>query len=791
MKRKVKYFIIPIDSLIILLFTFYIFLFFLESKIKDKVINTVYDKTEAEISFSDFELNMFSNFPNITLTLKDVLLSNISCPEEDILIKAKSVELIFSINRFFKGEYEITGTKLHNAKFYPRQYSDGRTNWNILKKEKENETEMQNIGISYVEKEENSSVKFKFNKILLEDCLLVYRNDKADIVVKLDNWNSLLSESYSNNNTLFKLKSSVRELTLSIKGIPCLSKIKGSADAIIKSNPERSRFSIEDNNILLNDLKATLKGFLNIENKDNIDYSLNIETPEDTNFKDILSLLPFFYTREFENLKTTGTVSAGGFMNGTLGEKQYSAFNYNLKIDNASLHYLTLPQAISDIDICMDISRAGGTYNNIKVVIDKFNVKSGENSLSARINTVIPENNPYIEALFKGDIDLSSIKHVYPLDKDTELTGKLKANLNIVSYLSGFEKEQTKKIYNGFVSAEDIIYKSTNTPGIIITDMGLTVGPEYTVNSSGNIVIGNNRLSVTGHFDNITPYLLSNKPLNGHINIKSDYINFGEFSGKSKQSFNNNTVNNTSLSLNHKSFRIPAGINILVDADINRALIGNLDFFDIKAEMSSDSRSLNINRATAGVLDGIIKISGQYMPSPVSPDFIKLNLNLEKASISKTIEAMNKHQEMSSLSSNISGEYSIDMNINTKSKKNGIALLPDKVISGICKIYDLTINDADNLTRLLSIPKYNTHDPFVVNNITIPFKINKERLETELFLISAENYGSMSLEGSIGLDKTINCKGNLSLPYLFVKNIPFSIDGSLPKPDITFGVKNF
>ena len=118
-------------------------------------------------------------------------------------------------------------------------------------------------------------------------------------------------------------------------------------------------FVFKSNKILLNAVELGFGGRISLPG-DNIDFDLKANTSKVT-FKQFLSLVPAFYTKDFSSMKTAGNLKVDFFMKGLMTDLDWPAFGFKLLVENAMFQYPSLPKSVSDIQIACNITNPGGT----------------------------------------------------------------------------------------------------------------------------------------------------------------------------------------------------------------------------------------------------------------------------------------------------------------------------------------------------------------------------------------------------------------------------------------------
>lgn len=773
---------------------------FFKDKIKDTVINKANDRLNAELFIKDFGISMFSNFPNITLSLEDMSVTGIGGFVGDTLVKAKSANITFSLWEMLKGNYAVSRINMDKAEIYAKVLADGRVNWDIMKADS-----IPAESASDTNDTASKGFKLQLQKISLDHCKLIYEDQSSNIKVSLSDWSGEVSGDFTEQNTTLKTKSTIGEVSFTMDGIPYLSKIKGLADATVDVDMDKIKLTFVESNIQLNDVKASLDGTFAFVGVDGKDFDLKLKAP-DTQFKDILSILPALYTNDFKDLKTAGTASLEGYVKGLMQGDQYPAFDFKILIKDAMFKYPSLPKSVDNINVAMGISSKGGDLDNLVVDVSKFDFSMGGNPFSASLNIQTPMSDANLKAKIKGVIDLSMIKEVYPLEKGTDMNGKLSANLNIGARMSAIEKEQYQNIEaSGSLSINNMLYKSTDSQPVLINNAGLEFSPRYVNLSSMDIKIGNNDLSANGRLENFIAYMLKNKTLKGQLHLRSNYFNLNDFmkpedqnssSGKATAaSKESGKTSNTETSASSADFQVPVNIDFALDADMKHIVYGKTNITNLKGAITVKDGIVKMQNVSANALGGLAKVSGIYntADNPSNPK-VDLSLNITKASFAETFKSVESVQKFAPIFENILGNFSMDINLNTTMGNNISQMLGNLSADGLIQSNEVKVQNVEVLNELALALKSNSLKSITARDLNIPFSVKDGKINTKPFNIKIGEGGKLNLEGITGLDQTINYKGSVTLPQnmsnSFTNTVPFTISGTFGKPKIAVDTKS-
>lgn len=753
--------------------------FLFKDKIKTAVLNAANEKLNATVDIKDFGLNLFANFPNATLSLNDASVVGVGNFQKDTLLSAKSASVTIDLMSLFGSEYNISKINLDKASIYTKVLEDGRANWDIMKVD----------STASASTESESAFKLNLKKITVNDCSFVYQNDSTKMKVTLNKWNGDLHGDFSASETTLNTNSTIGEVTFVMDGIPYLNKIQGVADATINANLDKMQFSFKESNLQLNDLKASIDGTFAMVGKDyeDMEFDLKLNAP-DTQFKDILSLVPAMYTADFKDVKTSGTAKLEAYIKGLMHGDSYPAFDVKIMVNDAMFQYPSLPKAVNNINVAMAINSKGGSLDNMIIDVSKFSFNLGGNPFSGSLNVSTPMSDPNLKAQANGTIDLGMIKDVYPLEKGTALNGKMTANLNVAARMSAIEKEQYENVSAaGSLKLSNMTYKSQDMQDVVINDAGLEFSPRYVNLSSLNLKIGKNDLSATGRLENFIAYALKDQTLKGQLNIKSNYLNANDFIS-SETAGTEETASSTT-----EDIIIPKNIDFVLNAALNQIVYGKINITNMVGNMTVKNGVLTLNNVGANALGGSCKVSGTYDTSSPKTPKVNFDLALSKVSFAETFKSVESVQKFAPIFEKLGGTYSMNFKFHTSLGETIMQTLASLTGSGALQTNDVKIEGVEALTALSSSLKTDALKSFSTKDLNLPFTINNGKLNTKPFNVNFGNGGVMKLEGATGLDQSIDYKGTVTLPKSlanhYVSSVPITIGGTFTNPKIGIDTK--
>lgn len=750
--------------------------FMFKGTIKKAVIATAQKELNAKLDVQDFGLNLFSNFPKATLSLNDMSLSGVGDFEGDTLVKAKSASVAIDLFSLFGDNYQVNKIIIDDASIHAKLLADGRANWEIMKDT-----------TTTSESDSSNPFNVKLEKISLNNCNVTYEDQVSDMKAVIENWTGSLSGDFSASETTIKTKSTIEKFSFYMGSIPYLSNVKATADATIKAEMDKMKFSFVESNLQLNEVKAVIDGFIAMVGEEDMDFDLKLRTP-DTQFKDILSLMPAMYTEDFKDVKTSGSASLDAWIKGLWQGESLPAFNLKLLVKDAMFQYPSLPKSVNNINVDMLVENPGGAFDNTVIDISKFGFNMGGNPFNASINIKTPESDANLKASLNGILDLAMIKDVYPLEKGTELNGKLTAAMNIATRMSSIEKEQYQNVSaSGNLKLTNMKYKASDMPEVLINNAGLEFSPQFVNLSSLDVKIGKNDLNANGKLENFIPYILKDHTLKGKLNITSNYFNLNDFMGDDAASAD--TASSTG------NIEIPKNIDFTLIGNFKHVIYEKINITNMNGSITVKDGTVSLHDVAANALGGSCKINGSYSTAenPKNPK-VNFAMNLSKVSFAETFKSVDIAQKIAPIFDKVIGNYSMNLNFNANMSDNIMQMLGSLTGNGTLQTNDVKVEGVEALSKLSSALKSNALNSFSAKDLNIPFSINDGKVTTKPFSFNIGDGGKMNLSGTTGLDQTINYTGTVTLPKSMtnnlVSNVGITIGGTFTNPKVSIDTKS-
>jgi hypothetical protein len=198
--------------------------------------------------------------------------------------------------------------------------------------------------------------------------------------------------------------------------ITYLNKHALEADLSLNMNYVKGEYKFLDNEISINKFKFGFAGSLAMTEKD-MAIDITYKAME-TEFKNLLSLIPAVFLKDFDKIKTEGKVAFDGYVKGTKNDISIPGYGLNLKINDAMLKYPDLPTPVTNIAADISVDNKDGDTKNMIIDIRKFHMDMGKNPVDAKV--LVNGLDPYkIDANILAKVNLADITSMFPVEGTT------------------------------------------------------------------------------------------------------------------------------------------------------------------------------------------------------------------------------------------------------------------------------------------------------------------------------------------------------------------------------------
>lgn len=754
MKKVLKIAGITLSVLLILIL---VLPFAFQGKIEKLVKQEGNKMLNAQFDFSALDISLIRNFPSASITLEDFWLKGAGEFQNDTLIQAG--ELTAAVNLFSlfgNSGYDISKIIIEDTKVKAIVLENGHPNWDVMKPSADT-TDTEETPT------ESAPIRIKLQKLSIKDLSVSYDDRQGGMYAAINHLNATCSGDFGSERTTVDLSMETPSLTYRTGGIPFLNKARLEADMNVDADFANNKYTLKDNTISLNAIQVNIDGWAAMQ-KNGIGMDMKLNTNE-VGFKELLSLIPAIYAKDFQDLKTDGKASLTAFAKGILGQDQVPQFEVALDVKDGMFRYPSLPAGVENINIAANVKNAGGNIDATEITVSPFDFVLAGNPFSLKASVKTPVSDPDLQATAKGTLDLGKVKEVYPLE-DMTLNGTIQADMNLAGKLSYIEKEQYDQMKAaGSIRLNNMKLNLQDMPAIDIQRSTFSFSPRYLQLSETTINIGQNDLTVDSRFENYLGYALKGSTLKGNLNISSNHIHVNDFISsdtttvQAPETHDSTTVSSSEAGV----IRIPENIDFTMQANLKEVLFDKMKLETVNGVLTVKNGTVDMRNLSFNTMGGSITANGAYSaPKGVQPH-LNAGFDMKGIGFAQAYEELGLVQQLAPIFSGLKGNFSGNLKINTPLDEKMSPVMQQVQGSGSLSTKDLSLSDVKFINQVADIVKKPSMKDIQVKDLNLDFEIADGRVTTQPFDLKLGDY-TMNLSGSTGLDQTIDYTGKITLP---------------------------
>ena len=716
----------------------------------------------AKIDFTDMNLSLISSFPDFNLSIEGLFISGKDNFVDDTLVKIKTVSLAIDIFSIISDDnYVVKKIKLYDPVFNIKILENNFANYNI--------TMPSDDVVVESTQGESSPFNLQIKKFQIIDGKITYYDSSINAIMTISGLNHTLSGNLSTDNVILKTNTKIANFNLKYEDIQYASNMAISYKANIVADIKNEIYTLGRNELIINNLFIGFDGSVSSVNED-LNLVLTFESIG-SNFKDILSLVPAVYAKDYEDIIAEGTFSIDGSVKGIYNENNLPAFNINIGIDNGMFQYPGLPKSVNNINIASKISNKGGDADNTIIDISKFYLTLGDNPISATTRISTPISDPNVKARITGNFDLSETKDFYPLSNDENIVGELIVDINMDGKLSSLENEKYDEfLAMGSIVAKDISYNTNSlAKPVLIKKTQINFSPEYLDLVNFHARCGESDFSATGKINNYLSYFLNKGILTGTLITNSNYLNIDELISKEEiESENDEKSENYEASRQEESteestIEIPKNINFVMQSSFKKLIYDNLEMANVNGSLVIANSILNIKNLSMDAVGGTMVVNGSFSTIDIDNPEVDFNFNMKNMSIPDSYNQFALFRNYLPITKKTTGLFSANFSINSILNKKLDPVYESMNGSGKLSTKQISISGLNTLSQIATLLKVEKLNTLAIDDFIAQFKMEGGKLIIEP---TKFKYGKTvaELTGWTKLDSSIEYDMNIDIP---------------------------
>jgi hypothetical protein len=735
---------------------------------KDDIIALVKEEANknvnANIDFGNFSLSLFTNFPDFTFSIENVVVTGLNKFKDVELARIGELSFTLDVMSVFKGEtLQIKEVYVANTDANVQVLADGSANYDIAMPS--DSTLVEEAVAEEPTDEVASEFKIALSSYVLENINLIYSDATMPMALNITGLNHQGSGDFTLDLFDLKTNTTIDKMTFDYDGVQYVSEAAINMDADLIMDMPNFKFTFKENRIAINQLLLGFNGWFAMPS-DDIDLDITFFAQE-TKLRGLMSMVPAVFTEGFEELKISGDFALEGFVKGTMNDLLMPGFGVDMKINQGRIMYPDLPKSIDNINVKAKVVSLGGeSLDNTIIDVPLAHLEIAENPIDMKLNITNPMTDPLIKFGLKAEIILAELKEAMPFEDGEELNGYVKSDVNIKGRMSAIETENYEAfVANGAIEIRDMVYKETDMPLTSIKHAEFLFSPKELKLTDLQCNYGRTDIAANGIISNYLACALRDETLIGTFNLTSNKIDLNEFMEEESTTVatTETTGDSTSTEEPLAVIEIPANIDFTLNANLKQLLYDNVEIANTKGQIIVRNQEAKLNDLSMETLGGKVLMSGTYNTQKVSEPKIDFVFGIEGLDINKTVNTFNTVEKMAPIAKSCAGRFNANFTMAGVLDDHMEPVMNSLFGSGGVNTKAVAIEGFKPLSKLADVLKNPSLANPTLKNINVTFKFVNGKVYVDPFDVNFEDINA-TVAGSTGFDETIDYTMNLVIP---------------------------
>jgi len=720
----------------------------------------------ATLDFTDVHLSLLNNFPNLSVSIDDLSLVGGGGFAIDTLAAIRQIQASVNLKSLIFGEQiQINSFKLSQPRILVLTARDGRFNWDIFPAEAADSLAQQEAA--------PTAMNLAIRRYEIQDGHILYADEMGGIFMEIAGLNHQGRGDFRRTLFILNTQTDVEKLTVQMGGVPYIDKAELAIKADLEVDAEHYKFTLKKNEFRLNNLYLALDGWAAQVTPDSLELDIAFRSPN-SDFKDILSMIPYIYRRDYESLEASGALSLEGWIKGVSTPMQIPAFEVNLAISNGMFKYADLPTPVKDVQMNLQITNPGKTLDETVVNLRKLHLAILNDIFEAQFQIKTPLSDPFMDGYFKGGLNLAEVQNLLPTEEKLDLKGLVNCDFRIKGNKSAFEKGRTDRASaSGTISCSNIEYAAPDLPGKLRIDRAiLKISAQKAALEGLDLKFGQSDIRAEGALENIIGFVIADQVLTGNLNLNSTFCDLNPWLA----------MDTTSQTLT--PIELPDKVEFAMKANFGTVNYDKMVLTGVAGDLLLKNKVLTLKNLSANTLEGSISTSGSYSYLPPQYAHIDFDMNISSMSIPEMYKTFVTIQKAAPLANNLKGELSGQIKLNSDL---GDSLMPvwDSLSSqGSLHIPQAKIENLEALNKIADALKIAELRNPTLYDFKPSYHISDGRFYLHPVSFKLGEY-QVSASGSNGFDKSLDYKLSIQVPAAAAKKQANQAISQLIKQDIS------
>jgi uncharacterized protein involved in outer membrane biogenesis len=592
---------------------------FTSERLKALIIPRVEEATNRSVSIKDIGLSLF---PSIAVDIDSLSISNTKDQgfSSQPFLSLDRLMLDVQLVPLLKGRLEVPTVLLERPRLLLEVNEEGIANYTDKEQLKTPSDTGEDLDTAIVTVEAAEG-GFLLSNFQIIDGVVEYVNRRENSALSIEGLNQTVRIDVVEavGEVRVESQTSVDKFSYGSVTTPIVSNLRMTLKQDLLYERGKDLLTIRKGEGTFQDMVLEMKGTISsLSTAPTMD--LVIESDK-INIAELLSIAPKEYMKKAEGVRGEGTARVRFIVTGTVSDSTQLDIAGSISATDASVQYASLPKRITNVNIVSEFTR---TSKKQEFRLTKFSANLGENPLSATLR-VVNFDDPLLTMAVNTSLNLAEVKDYYPLETGTELTGALKAEVNIAGKVSN---PQAMKA-SGLLDFQGVTIKTAASEKPVQNLNGkVTFSNEILDARKLSLKVGKSDLSLAFRMKNylsmISEDKFAPKPTANVVLTSSHLYTADIMTDDSKAEAGTTTQRRrASKQPEKRPTRVPLpNVDMDISATIGTLTMEKFELTNVRGNMSIANGIMNLQSLSFNVFDGSIATKGVLnLQKPEQPSF--------------------------------------------------------------------------------------------------------------------------------------------------------------------------
>jgi uncharacterized protein involved in outer membrane biogenesis len=749
MKKFIKIFLISLLVVLIALFTVP---FFFKAEIIKLAKQEINKSVKAQVDWTGFSVSVFRGFPDLKISLKNLSVVGIEKFEGDTLVAFDEFSVKVDLLSVFGGKVNVKSIILDKPVVRAIVLPDSSVNWDITYPSDDVPEVEETVDTSSLE------MSVDLREFHIRDGSIHYIDQTMNMAAMIESFSFSLFGNFSMEQTELDVKMGTDALTVDYDGIKYLKNAKLSADALIGADLVKYVFTINNNEIRLNDLILGMEGYFAMPNDEDIELNVKYFTRE-TSFKSLLSMVPAVYMQDFEGLRASGSLLLEGDAVGIVNDSLLPRVNLALQVKDGQFSYPDLPKSVNNIQIDFKLFYDGVVEDNTRVDLEKFHIEMAGNPVDMSFHAITPFSDMQMNGWLKGKIDLATIADVVPVE-EMKMSGIIQSNIELMGKMSDIEKENYEAFkVDGLLEVMNMEVSGKDIPvPVQLNRMSLNFTPKFVELAALDLKMGLSDVQMKGKLENFIPYVFEDDVIRGELEFTSSLLNVNELMPESEE-VEEVSADTSALTV----VEVPKNIDFKLQTSLKKVIYDQLEIDNILGILIVKDGKVRMDNLAMDLLQGSMIMNGEYNTQDISKPMVNMNLSIKEIDIQSSFYAFNTVEKLVPVAEMCRGKVSSEFRFSSLLDSAMYPVYNSLQGYGSLVTGEVKLENNETFEKIGKLLKKEDLKDSKFKDVNVSFEIRDGRVYVKPFDTKL-GASRVTIGGDQGIDQTLNYFMNFSIP---------------------------